>query len=211
MGPAKKSIAALRQVMNMAAGARIDLCEFCGAQLSDNHLHVMVLSNRQLACACSACAVLLSGQGTTKYRRVPQRALHLRDFRLTDTQWESLMIPINLAFFFYSTTAGKIVALYPSPAGATECALELAAWNEIERENFVLKKMQPDVEGLLVDRIGNAPEYYLVSIDECYKLVGLVRTHWRGFSGGAAVWRQIDEFFGALKKRAGALAETHGA
>ena len=57
---------------------------------------------------------------------------------------------------------------------------------------------------LLVNRVGHvrgaAPaEYYLVPIDECYKLVGLIRTHWRGLSGGTEVWREIGAFFAALK------------
>jgi len=33
--------------------------------------------------------------------------------------------------------------------------------------------------------------------------VGLIRTHWRGLSGGTEVWREIGSFFAALKKRAG--------
>ena len=63
---------------------------------------------------------------------------------------------------------------------------------------------------LLVNRVGHArgsspAEYYLVPIDECYKLVGLIRTHWRGLSGGTEVWREIGAFFAALKKRASRL------
>ena len=29
----------------------------------------------------------------------------------------------------------------------------------------------------------------------CFALVGLVRTHWRGITGGAEVWRELDTFF----------------
>jgi hypothetical protein len=47
-----------------------------------------------------------------------------------------------------------------------------------------------------------------VPIDECYKLVGLIRAHWRGLSGGTEVWREIQSFFSALKKRA---QLSHGA
>ena len=45
--------------------------------------------------------------------------------------------------------------------------------------------------------------HYRVGIDRCYELVGLVRTHWRGFSGGQAVWDEIGRFFAGLKGRAG--------
>ncbi len=97
---------------------------------------------------------------------------------MTDAQWDELFIPINMAFFFHSTPAGKIVALYPSPGGATESSLTLDTWGEIVEQNAVLATMQPDVEALLVKRLNRgdgsgAPEYYLAPIDQCYKLVGL--------------------------------------
>ena len=58
--------------------------------------------------------------------------------------------------------------------------------------------MEADVEALLVNRIGHvrgfaAPEYYVLPIDECYKLVGLIRANWRGLSGGTEVWQEIGQ------------------
>jgi hypothetical protein len=44
-----------------------------------------------------------------------------------------------------------------------------------------------------------------VPIDACYKLVGLIRLHWRGLSGGAEVWKEIAKFFQSIKERAGSL------
>jgi hypothetical protein len=134
--------------------------------------------------------------------------VYLPDFQLTDAQWDGLMVPIEMAFFFKSSPERRIIALYPSPAGPTESLLSLDTWSDIEEANPVLRKMETDVSALLVNRIGHvrgaAPaEYYLVPIDECYKLVGLIRTHWRGLSGGTEVWREIGGFFTALKKRAG--------
>jgi hypothetical protein len=126
----------------------------------------------------------------------------LQDFRLTDVQWNSLMIPIQLAFFFNSTPDGKVIALYPSPAGPTESLLALDSWNEIVQDNPLLQRMEPDVEALLVNRVRETREYYLVPIDECYKLVGLIRARWRGLSGGAEVWNEIGQFFTTLKERA---------
>jgi hypothetical protein len=66
--------------------------------------------------------------------------------------------------------------------------------------------MEADVEALLVNRIGHSrgftnPEYYIVPIDECFKLVGLIRSRWQGLSGGTEVWREIGKFFGELKAR----------
>src|SRR6185436_3326736 len=118
----------------------------------------------RLICACDACAILFGSQDSGRYRRVPRQIRFLPDFRLTEGQWESLLIPINMAFFFHSTPAGRVVALYPSPAGPTESLLTLESWEEIVVENPLLKEMKPDVEALLVNRVRGA-EFYLVPID----------------------------------------------
>jgi hypothetical protein len=118
-----------------------------------------------------------------------------------DVQWESLRIPVDMAFFFYSTPAERVVAFYPSPMGPTESLLTLGAWEELERHNRVLEGMERDVEALLVNRVRGAREHFLVPIDECYSLVGLIRMHWRGLSGGRGVWDEIDTFFEDLRRR----------
>jgi hypothetical protein len=179
--------------------APVEQCDMCSAALASEHQHLVDPSSRQIVCACDPCAILFSNQGTTKYKRVPRDAKFLLDFRLTDAQWDGLMIPINIAFFFHSTPDAKVIALYPSPAGPTESLLALDSWDEIVEENAILKKMSPDVEALLVNRVRDAREYYLVPIDECYKLVGLIRANWRGLSGGTQVWEEIGRFFDELK------------
>jgi hypothetical protein len=193
----------------------VESCELCSAELSPDHPHLIEPATRKLLCACNPCAILFSGMAT-KYKRVPSRVLALENFHLTDGQWESLMVPINMAFFFRSTPDARIVAFYPSPAGATESLLPLETWKDIEDANPVLREMSADVEALLVNRIGHArgftaPEYYLLPIDECYKLVGLIRANWRGLSGGAEVWQQIGGFFDSLKGRAEAVREETNA
>jgi hypothetical protein len=175
--------------------------------LALNHQHLLETQSRKLVCACDACAVLFSSQSATKYKRVPRRVLFLREFQMTDGQWDSLMIPIEMAFFFNSTPQGKIGAFYPSPAGATESLLSLDAWNDIVQTNPILEKIEPSVEALLVNRVGAtrgvSAEHYIVPIDECYKLVGLIRIHWHGLSGGTEVWREVGNFFAELKQKAG--------
>ena len=104
--------------------------------------------------------------------------------------------------FFYSTPDEKTKALYPSPAGATESLLPLSAWNTMAEGNPKLKTMQADVEALLVNRVGTKREYYVVPIDVCFELVGLIRSHWRGLSGGDIVWQQVDSFFARPSARA---------
>ena len=71
----------------------------------------------------------------------------LPDFNLTDAEWNGLMVPINMAFFFKSSLEDRVVALYPSPAGATESLLALESWNDIVERNPVLNEMESDVEG----------------------------------------------------------------
>ena len=129
------------------------------------------------------------------------RHLFLEDFEMSDVQWERLRIPVDMAFFFYSTPAEKVVAFYPSPMGPTESLLKLNTWEELEKGNPVLKGMERDVEALLVNRVRGAREHFLVPMDECYSLVGLIRMHWRGLSGDRGVWEEIGRFFEELRKR----------
>ena len=186
---------------------RVELCELCRAELFGDHPHLIELTQRRMICSCDACAMLFTGRTGSKYRRVPRQIRLLADFRMTDAEWDSLMIPINLAFFFQNSQDGRVNALYPSPAGATESLLTLASWNNIVEANPALKDLEPDVEALLVNRVGHArgntaAEYYVVPIDACYRLVGLIRIHWRGFSGGTEVWQEIGTFFSSLRSQA---------
>jgi hypothetical protein len=117
---------------------------------------------------------------------------------MSDAEWEALALPINLAFFFYSTPDKKMTAMYPSPAGATESLLPLTAWEMLVGNNPPLGELQPDVEALLVNRVGGKRACYIAPIDRCFELVGLIRTNWRGLSGGEEVWHKIDNFFASV-------------
>jgi hypothetical protein len=204
--PRPSALAALRRFARPRAAP--ERCDLCGTGLAEEHQHLVELANRKLCCACEACALLFANQGAAKYRRVPRDAWALTDFHLTDGQWEELQLPINLAFFLHSTAAGRVVAMYPSPAGATEALPSQEAWRILAEANPVLGELEPDVEALLVNRLGPTPEYFRVGIDECYKLVGHLRTHWRGISGGPAVWEVVGQFIAALKGRARPAAGT---
>lgn len=206
----ESSFAALRRFVRKRTAA--ERCEMCSRELAPEHQHLVESANRKLICSCDACAILFDGQSGTKYKRVPRRIVFLRDFHLTDSQWDGLMVPIEMAFFYKSTPHGRVIALYPSPAGPTESLLSLETWEDIEQANLALREMEADVTALLVNRVGHArgsapAQYYLVPIDECYKLVGLIRTHWRGLSGGTEVWREIATFFAGLQKRSGFARE----
>lgn len=193
---------------------RVDQCELCNVALCSDHPHLIEETRRKLLCACDACAILFSGRAGTKYKRVPRHVRLLANFQMTDAEWDGLLIPINLAFFFQSSFDSRVSALYPSPAGATESLLPLEAWSTIVQANPALSQLEPDVEALLVNRVGHArgagaAEYYIVPIDACYRLVGLIRLHWRGLSGGTEVWQEIGRFFSELRSKVEVTEEMH--
>jgi Family of unknown function (DUF5947) len=209
-----QAFAVLRQFAKPRRPA--ERCELCSTVLAHEHPHLVEIRLRQIVCACEACATLFDGMAGGKYKRVARRAQFLANFQMTDLQWENLLIPINMAFFFQSSMENRVVALYPSPAGAVESLLPLDAWNETVQENPALSRLEPDIEALLVNRVGHAhelsrAEYYIAPIDECYKLVGLIRANWKGLSGGAEVWAEIGRFFSELRAQADIVNEEANA
>lgn len=193
MAPA--SVASLRKFVRPRETE--ERCDLCGISLPAGHIHQFDPPTRRIRCACSDCSAIPSA----RWREIPRRVIALPDFQLSDMQWDELMIPISLAFFSDITPAGRVVALYPGPAGAAESALRLESWREIADANPELQCLQPDVEALLVNRVGAARDYLIAPIDECYRLVGLIRMHWRGLSGGAIVWGEIGQFFDDLRRK----------
>jgi uncharacterized protein DUF5947 len=179
----------------------LERCEFCNAALAAKHPHLFVPATREIACACPDCAAGKSRHGSS-HRLIPQQIRMLHDFAITEAQWGAFQIPIELVFLFVDSAAGRPVALYPGAAGATQSLLGLDAWSELAASNPVLNDLQPDVEALLVNRTRGAREYYRAPIDRCYALAGLIRTHWRGLSGGSAVWDEIDGYFARLRNEA---------
>jgi hypothetical protein len=174
-------------------------CELCSVGLATEHRHMLEMSNGQIVCACDSCALRFQSVLDGRFKLIPREVHALPDLHLTDLEWESLALPINLAFFFYSTPENRMKAMYPSPAGATESLLPLKSWNSLVGNNVPLARMEPDVEALLVNRVETKREYYLAPIDVCFQLVGLIRVHWRGLAGGDLVWGEIEKFFSRLQ------------
>jgi hypothetical protein len=183
----------------------------CGEVIAEPHSHVASVSERRLLCTCRACYLLFTaeGAGARRLRAIPDRVVSMPDFVLRQEQWDDLAIPVDLVFLFQQSDLDpaeprRIVACYPSPAGATESELDLSAWAEIAQANPTLADVAADVEAVLVRRLGATGGYtcFVVPIDVCYELVGLVRQFWTGFQGGAEVWQHIDEFFDRLAARA---------
>lgn len=193
-------VAKLQNFVRGAEPAEAEYCELCSRPIPPSHAHLVEPARHRLICVCQGCDMLLGDREDRRYVRVPREGRRLADFRLSDAEWDALGIPIGLAFFFYSTPEGRVLALYPGPAGPTESLLTLDAWSGLAAHNPALTRMQPDVEALLVNRVNGAKEYYVAPIDRCYALVGIIRTHWRGLSGGPSAWEAIDGFFASLRR-----------
>ena len=164
--------------------AELERCELCGAPIPAEHSHVLELETRDVKCACRPCALLFVR--TEKLKLIPREVYRLDDDLELD--WEALRLPVDIAFFF--RTGGELKAYYPSPMGPTESLLTVAVPVDLE----------DDVQALLVNRVRGARRQWIVPIDECYALVGLIRMHWRGFTGGAQVWEELERFFDRLDR-----------
>jgi hypothetical protein len=184
--------------------AELERCELCGEPIPAEHSHVLELATRDLRCACRACALLFDRPAAAegRHRLVGDRRLAIADLELDDAMWDELRLPVDMAFFFHATPEARVVAYYPSPMGPTESLLDLAAWTRLEAANPLLRTLAPDVEALLVNRSLGARRHWIVPISDCFALVGVIRTRWRGFTGGREVWAEIGRFFDELDRRA---------
>jgi hypothetical protein len=173
-----------------------EACDLCGIGLADDHRHLLALAERRIVCSCETCWAMRSGEGD--YRPTGNRTLWLPDLDVPDDLWAGFQIPIGLAFFMESTVTACVVAMYPSPGGATESELHFDSWSRMRQLNPVLDTLEPDIEGLIANRLVDPPAYVIAPIDRCYELTGTVKAHWEGISGGTAVAAAIDAFFARL-------------
>ena len=204
------ALSRMRSFAQAGAGAQrtpsapAERCELCNTPLPDDHRHLLQLEERRIVCTCEACWALRSGDA--EFRPTGKRTLWLERFDCPEETWAAFQIPIGLAFCMSSTVTGGIVAFYPSPAGATESELGLDAWDTLVRANPVLEGLEPDAEALVVNRISDPHQYVIAPIDDCYALVGLIKSRWEGISGGAALREAVPAFFDAMRARRGAVS-----
>ena len=208
-------LAKLRRFVEPRVRARADgACEFCRAEIAEPHSHVVNVETRSLMCVCRPCYLLFTRDGAAagKFKAVPARYLNLPELVLTDAQWDSLQIPVGIAFFFFNSSLGRMVVFYPGPAGATESLLALETWDELVKLNPALETLGADVEALLVRNLKRRENFdcYIVPIDACYELVGRIRRCWKGFDGGEDAWNEIDGFFADLRVRSGETSAEAG-
>ena len=189
---------ALERVVRRAADRRAEAsqrCSLCGSAIAPTHRHLLDKAKDTLLCVCYACSVLFNRDAASEghYRLVPERRV-----RLTGVEPAILGVPVGLAFFVKQDD-GTVVAHYPSPAGATRWEVDIDAWTTVAQRCAELDAMAADVEALLVNSRQGDGVAWLVPIDDCYRLVAIVRTHWRGMYGGDAVWPAIGSFFAELR------------
>jgi Family of unknown function (DUF5947) len=189
-----------------------EACEFCAAPIPAEHGHVADLEQSTLMCACRACYLLfthssagLTPAGRGRYRSVPDRYLSDPARPMSEGEWDSLEIPVGLAFFLRGSEG--VAGFYPSPAGATECRLDLQAWDRVAASHPMLTAAAPDVEAVLISRGQDGVEYFLVPIDACYELAGRMRMLWRGFDGGSEARQSITEFLDGVRSRTRAFSQ----
>jgi citrate lyase beta subunit len=175
-------------------------CEVCGVPIADAHRHVVDRSERKLLCACVACVLAFEGEGSARFRSVPEDVRDVDRDALGSLDLVASGVPVGLAFFFRPSSLRRLVAVFPSPAGATEAELAESAEAAL---SAVTSGLADDVEALLARRSRDGTvTAFIVPIDVCYELTALVRTRWRGVDGGAEGRAEVDAFFARVGERA---------
>ena len=170
-------------------GRRSSAAICAGRELGAEHDHLIEPAERRLACACGACAVLFSAQAGTKYKRVPRDVRALDELTISDAQWEALRLPDRSGVLLPQHAAGPGRGLLPEPGRAPPSR----CWSSRPgrrsgREHPVLARPAARRPGAAGESgapgRGAGAVCFLVPIDQCFRLVGIIRMHWKGFTGG---------------------------
>jgi hypothetical protein len=68
--------------------------------------------------------------------------------------------------------------------------------------NPVLEDLDPDAEALIVNRLGSPRVHAIAPLDDCYRLVGIVKATWEGLTGGAKMEAAVQAYFDDLRAAA---------
>jgi hypothetical protein len=187
----------IRSSADGAAAAKAEACDLCAAPVPDEHPHLYDAEHAEVRCACGPCSVLFAegGAGDGRHRLVPRRRV-----RLPRVDTEVLGVPVGLVFFV-PRADGTVTAQGPSPAGAMAWEVDAAAWQRLTAMCPQLASVAPEVEALLVNTVHGLDHHWIVPIDDCYRMVAVVRREWRGLSGGGRVWPAVERFFEDLTER----------
>ncbi|MFE9690144.1 DUF5947 family protein [Micromonospora sp. NPDC005806] len=188
---------AIRRTRQRAA--TVERCGMCAGPVGPAHRHVWDEQDGELMCACPPCSLLFEREaaGAGRYQLVPTQGSEL-----TGLSVDELGVPVGLVFFVKQRD-GRVLGHYPSPLGTTESEIDADAWRTVEARSPALAELKPRVEAFLVwtGTLRGGSQQWVVPVDDCFRLVALIRQHWTGMSGGSAVWREIPRFFDDLGRR----------
>jgi len=187
----------IRSSAELTPAAETERCDLCAAPVPEEHRHLYDTAAEEVRCACGPCSVLFAdgGAGDGHYRLVPRRRI-----RLPRVDTEVLGVPVGLVFFV-PRADGTVTAEGPSPAGAMRWEIDATAWQRLTEACPQLASVEPDVEALLVNTVHGLDHHWIVPVDDCYRMIALVRREWRGLSGGGRVWPAVERFFDDLTER----------
>ncbi|WP_053711099.1 DUF5947 family protein [Streptomyces sp. NRRL B-3648] len=187
----------IRSAADRAGRDEAEVCELCAARVAAEHAHLYDTGAAEVRCVCGPCSVLFAdgAVGEGRYRLVPRRRL-----RLPPVDTGVLGVPVGLVFFV-PRSDGTVTAQGPSPAGAMRWEVDAAAWQRLAGAVPQLAAMTPDVEALLVNTVRGFDAHWIVPVDDCYRMIALVRREWQGLSGGGRLWPAVEEFFEELTER----------
>jgi hypothetical protein len=182
--------------------ARQERCELCGTPVAAGHCHVVDTGRRGLLCSCRACFLLFTGcpTGGARYRAVPERYLWDPGCPIAHLDWRGLGIPARFAFFVRCGT--RVAACQPGPAGAAETTLPAGLWAELVAAHPLLATAEPDVEAIVFRGRAWGTDCFLVPVDVCYRLAGVVRRYGTGRDGGPEMHERVGELFAEIEQRA---------
>jgi hypothetical protein len=188
---------ALARLIARSRPAVEERCELCGTPLEDAHRHVLDVEAGELRCACRACGLLFGRPVAAlgRYRLVPRRRVRLPD------PGGDTGAPVGLAWYVVQPD-GTVEIRYPGPAGATSGVVDAPTWNRLVTAWPDLARLEPLVEALLINTTHGRREHWIVPVEDCYRLIGVLRAEWTGLSGGRTVWPAVDEFFAGLDRTA---------
>ncbi len=186
----------------VAERPRPAVCALCGANIAPHpaHPHLLSAHGGRVVCACGACSLLFGGEPNAAYRRLPRTVELYGEPTLRDADWQLLGVPIRLACFV-RRTAQEVECIYPSPAGPVRSALGSEATALLTQHYPSVAELLLDVEAIVVCAVGERRAAVRVPVDECFRLVGLVRRYFRGASGGAPWWSALEEWMTELAQR----------
>jgi hypothetical protein len=212
--PAHPSGGDIYPLQRMSAASSECHCAFCGAPVPAEHAHLLDRASQRLTCACGPCAVLATAEKNPRYLRVANEFRRLEDCDFNDPEWEALMAPTGLTILVRDAQ-DRIFVIDPTPADdagagpgelplppcAAEHPVPAGLWRSLIAAHPSLRALQPEVDALLIHRLGPEPECFLVPRDEANRLTALLQQNWRGLSGGFDLWRAVARFFDDVRGR----------